>query len=186
MFNFDPAMRIRASILVLALFSCTANVLPQDKSRVRVLPAGASFDETSKWLVDAVPKAADYKTDERSVSIGDIKFEACKLSFATVKQYDMRSYAAMGTTKSSTSVKETSSLDLQAVSPDGIYLIGSLVPQIATVVFSSTKYQPPDSPLGALTAADPGKLAEFELRRSEAENLRRGLISAVRLCQAAR
>jgi hypothetical protein len=156
----------------------------QDKGKIKPLPADTSIENTGKWVVEAVSRSAGFKTERGVVSVSDVKFDACTLSFNLVKQYGSAEYATMGTTKNITSSKVSLSIDLKLISPEGIYLTPSLSPQTANLAFSRQKYDVPTSPLGVIAASDPGRVAEFEVKRGEAETVRSGLIRAAQVCRA--
>lgn len=172
--------------LLCGLFSLAVlpvDVRSQDASRLKRLPEQASLAETQKWLTDSIVKAAGYRTERFSTKAANVKFEACTISFSTMKQSDSIATATMGATKTVTSVRKVVSIDLARIPPAGIFLTGNLYPHLMNIVFSLAG--PPTVP-DEISGTISSTAAEVVVKKEDAERLREGFVRFAKLCGAQR
>jgi hypothetical protein len=78
-------MKLRIFIFFAIIFGLTGLSFAQDK--IDPLPAGSTLDQSRDWLVKALSKNFGYSLIDDTVTIGDVKFDGCRLSYRMVQRY---------------------------------------------------------------------------------------------------
>lgn len=144
---------------------------------VKPLPENASLAETRKWLIEAIPKYASYKTRVNSASVSNVKFEGCSLAMTIVRKTATAIQDVVGVTTRTHSSKQEITFDLSFVEPDGIGLADHIFPEFQTI---TVKFRSDAS-------ATPSQLSrdhEIIVKQEAGEAIRSALILARRHCTA--
>ena len=121
-----PAMLLFV-VAPMMIYSQTKTIAPPADS--------APVAEQQKWLVNALPKYASYKTPTTSVKISATKIDACVLSFNQTKKFGSTSEETLIITTRTDTVKDSVSIDLAKIDIPSLKLSEYILPELSTFSF---------------------------------------------------
>jgi hypothetical protein len=62
-------------------------ITAQGKDKIDPLPAGSTLDQSREWLVKNIDKYFGYSLVEDTVSIDNLKFDGCRISYRMFQRY---------------------------------------------------------------------------------------------------
>jgi len=162
--NIFPVFLLTATIVI---FSSVG--IAQKPDAIAPPPGTASLADIQKWLTDSITKYGSYKTRVQSVTVSSAKFDGCKFSFVSTRKNGSISSATMGTTRTTTTIKDDVAIDLGSFSPDGVTLTDHIYPELGTIELRSELKQ------GAI-------VTEIVVKRVAGDAIKTALIRAISLC----
>jgi hypothetical protein len=169
--------KLRTSILcasVLFLFGLTA---PAQKSEsLKPLPETATLAETRDWLIVTLPKYGSYKTRLEAVTLGNVKFDSCDMTFTHTRKLGSISTATMGATRTTNVVKTDIAIDLIKIRPDGISVENHIYPELRTLQIWMSGFD-------LSRDSNNGRVYEIVVKTEAAEPIKTALVRIQRLCK---
>ena len=129
----------------------------------------ASMAELQKWIIQALPKYASYKTRSASVVVSEVKVDGCTIKFVRSRKVGTTTSVTEGARRTVSSSRDDVTLDARDMRPDAISLSDHLYPELQTLGITRPASHPP---------------VEIVLKRFAAEAVRSALAAAARRCSA--
>ncbi len=193
---------LRATFALLFCFSVLSSVAPaQDKTKLQPLPDNATLAESQAWIAKNLAKNFGYATIDDSVKISDVKFDGCTMSYRVFQRYTDQKAAlgdkpALGVTGATTArdipynVHEDVWVNLKEIDPTRISLGAIAQRKMQLIVLEtvekrdSIKFDRQGTSV-RYNANGMRNTTAFPVKETAAESLAKGLMRAIRLCQAA-
>jgi hypothetical protein len=124
-------MRFQIAVLILVFLAFSVRA----QESVKPPGEGATRAEIEKWISVAIDRHASYSTRTMEVTIADVKFERCTISYTEVRKSSSRNNSvAVTAVIKQKSIKLDLDVDLSKLALNGIEITDHILPEFQTLV----------------------------------------------------